>query len=184
MNKADVLAKLDKFKGQPVEIGVQDEGIIIHANIDGHWLFVEGDNLVEVKVNSSDGTYGFSSAIQQQNPFKITYFPFEDVYYVRSYIANDPGDIADKLSGLEPVGTDKSFDDIIKEIEGNDIRKALSPRGNLNVSDVAPGGPYGTFKGSAVSTSRDGIPQYMKDALLKKTENVQEDTQEDTQTDP
>ena len=29
MNKADVLAKLDKFKGQPVEIGVQDEGNIM-----------------------------------------------------------------------------------------------------------------------------------------------------------
>ena len=115
MNKADVLAKLDLFKDKPVEIGIQDEGIIIHANIDGHWLFVEGENLVEVKVNSSDGTYGFSGAIQQVNPFKITYYPIEDVYYVRSYIANDPGDIADKLSGLEPVGTDKSMDDIKKE---------------------------------------------------------------------
>ena len=49
MTKSDVLAKLDQFKDRPVVIGFQDEAIVIHTNVEGHWLFTEGDNLVEVK---------------------------------------------------------------------------------------------------------------------------------------
>lgn len=179
MNKADVLAKLEKFKDRPVVVQIADEAALAYGNIDGHWLFVDGDVLVEVMTNSTDPIYGFSSDVQTVHPFKISYFDMDQVIAVKSFITNDAGDISDNVSGLEPVGTSKSIDDIIKEIESNSIRKALSPRGNLNTPDVAPGGSYGAFKGSAVSTSRDGIPQYMKDALLKKTENAQEDTQTD-----
>lgn len=166
MNKADVLAKLEEYKGRPVEIGLSDEGAMLYSGIEGHWLFVQGDNLVEVKKASGDGTYGFSTVNQNQAPFVVTTVPFDIVNYVRANIRNEPGDIKTMLSGLEPVGTDKALDDIIKEIEGDSIRKAMSPRGNLNTPDVNSKSSYGTFKGSAISTEIDGIPQYMKDDLL------------------
>ena len=48
MQKADVLAKLEEYKGKPIEIGLSDEGAVLHCGIDGHWIFTEGDNLVEI----------------------------------------------------------------------------------------------------------------------------------------
>lgn len=170
MTKADVLAKLEEFKDRPVEIGLSDEGALLYSGIEGHWLFVQGDNLVEIKKNSSDGTSGFSSVNQNQRPFTVTIVPFEIVNYVRTHIKNEPGDIQTIVSSLEPVSTDKSLDAIIKEIESDSIRKAMSPRGNLNVDDVNTKGSYGKFSGTAISTEIGGIPRYMKDDLLNKTE--------------
>lgn len=171
MKKEDVLAKLEEYKDRPIEIGLSDEGAMIYANIDGHWLFTDGgDNLVEIKKNSSDGTYGFSSNNQREHPFVITTTPFDAVMYVKVGIKNASGDIAEKTSGLTPVGTDKTLEEIVKAIESDSVRKANSPRGNLNTPAVAPGGygGYGEFKGSAVSTTIDGVPQYMKDSLIKE----------------
>lgn len=167
MTKADVLAKLEEYKDRPIEIGLSDEGALLYSGIDGHWLFMQGDNLVEVKKNISDGTYGFTSINQQQSPFVMTTVPCEIVNYIRIYITNEPGDIKKTIKDMEVVGVSKSLDEIIKEIEGDSIHKASSPRGNLNVSDVNTKGSYGRFKGTAVSTSIDGIPGYMKDDLLK-----------------
>lgn len=167
MTKADVLAKLEEYKDRPIEIGLSDEGALLYSGIDGHWLFMQGDNLVEVKKNISDGTYGFASINQQQSPFVMTTVPCEIVNYIRIYITNEPGDIKKTIKDMEVVGVSKSLDEIIKEIEGDSIHKASSPRGNLNVSDVNTKGSYGRFKGTAVSTNIDGIPGYMKDDLLK-----------------
>lgn len=170
MTKADVLAKLEEYKGRPIELGLSDEGAMLYSGIEGHWLFVQGDNLVEVKKNSSDGTSGFSTVNQNQRPFTVTIVPFEIVNYVRTHIKNEPGDIQTIITNMEPVGVDKTLDEVIKEIEGDSIRKAMSPRGNLNVSDVNTKGSYGKFSGAAISTEIGGIPQYMKDDLLSKSE--------------
>ena len=96
----------------------------------------------------------------------MTIVPFEIVNYVRTHIKNEPGDIQTIITNMEPVGVDKTLDEVIKEIESDSIRKAMSPRGNLNVSDVNTQGSYGKFSGSAISTEIGGIPQYMKDDLL------------------
>lgn len=168
MLKADVLSKLDEYKGRPVQVGLSDEGICLFGNIDNHWLFIDGDNLVEVKTNTSIENYGTATINQQQSPFVITTVSMDNVVYVRSFIKNDTGDISTMVGSLTPVGTDKSLDEIIKELEGNTVRKAMSPHGNLNTPDVNTKGVYGAFKGSVISTESDGIPKYLKDDLLNK----------------
>lgn len=168
MLKADVLSKLDEYKGRPVQVGLSDEGICLFGNIDNHWLFIDGDNLIEVKTNTSIENYGIATINQQQSPFVITTVSMDNVVYVRSFIKNDTGDISTMVGSLTPVGTDKSLAEIIKELEGNTVRKAMSPRGNLNTPDVNTKGVYGAFKGSVISTESDGIPKYLKDDLLNK----------------
>lgn len=168
MTKADVLAKLEEYKDRPIEVGLSDEGALLYSGIDGHWLFIQGDNLVEVKKNISDGTYGFSTVNQQQSPFVVTTVPCDVVNYVRIYITNEPGDIKKVITNMEVVGVSKSLDEVIKEMEGDSVHKASSPRGFQNVPDVNTKTSYGRFKGTAVSTDIDGIPNYMKDDLLKK----------------
>lgn len=168
MLKADVLSKLDEYKGRPVQVGLSDEGICLLGNIDNHWLFIDGDNLVEVKTNTSIENYGTATINQQQSPFIVTTVSMDNIVYVRSFIKNDSGDISTMIGSLTPVGTDKSLAEIIKEIEGNTVRKAMSPRGNLNTPDVNTKGTYGAFKGSVISTESDGIPKYLKDDLLNK----------------
>lgn len=168
MLKADVLSKLDEYKGRPVQIGLSDEGIVLFGNIDNHWLFIDGDNLVEVRTNTSIDNHGTSTINQQQSPFVVTTVSMDNVVYVRSFIKNETGDIKTMIGSLTPVGTDDSIDTILKAIEGNSVRKAMSPRGNLNSSDVNTKGPYGAFKGSIISTDADGIPQYLRNDLLEK----------------
>lgn len=168
MLKADVLKKLELYKDRPIQVGLSDEGIVLFGNIDNHWLFVDGDNLVEVKSNTSIENYGTATINQQQSPFIITTVSMDNIVYVRSYIKNESGDINTIVGSLTPVGTDDSIADILKAIEGNSVRKAMSPRGNLNTPDVSTKGAYGAFKGSVISTDSDGIPQYLKNDLLNK----------------
>ena len=172
MNKADVLAKLEEYKGRPIQIGLSDEGAMLYSGIEGHWLFVQGDNLVEVRKNTFDSAYGFTSSGQKQSPFSVMVVPFEIVNYVRTFITNEPGDIKKIVtSDMKPVGVvDKTVGDMIAEMERDSIHKAMSPRGNLNTPDVNTKGAYGGFKGSAVSTSIDGLPNYMKKDLLDEKE--------------
>lgn len=169
MNKADVMTKLEEYKGRPIEIGLSDEGAMLFAGIEGHWLFVQGDNLVEIRKNISDGNHGFNTINQQQSPFCVMVVPFEVVNYVRSFITNDPGDVKTMTTGLEPVGTDKSLDEIIKELESDPVRKASSPRGYTNNTNAGFDSPYGKFRGSMLSTDIDGIPKYIRDELTKNS---------------
>lgn len=170
MNKADVMAKLEEYKGRPIQLGLSDEGAMLYSGIEGHWLFVQGDNLVEVRKNTFDSAYGFTTSGQKQSPFSVMVVPFEIVNYVRTFITNEPGDIKKIVtSDMTPVGVDKTIDEMIAEMEGDSIHKAMSPRGNLNTPDVGTNGAYGGFKGSIVSTNIDGIPKYMNDLLDDQT---------------
>ena len=170
MNKADVMAKLEEYKGRPIQLGLSDEGAMLYSGIEGHWLFVQGDNLVEVRKNTFDSAYGFTTSSQKQSPFSVMVVPFEIVNYVRTFITNEPGDIKKIVtSDMTPVGVDKTIDEMIAEMEGDSIHKAMSPRGNLNTPDVGTKGVYGGFKGSVVSTTIDGIPKYMNDLLDDQT---------------
>lgn len=170
MNKADVMAKLEEYKSRPIQLGLSDEGAMLYSGIEGHWLFVQGDNLVEVRKNTFDSAYGFTTSGQKQSPFSVMVVPFEVVNYVRTFITNEPGDIKKIVtSDMTPVGVDKTIDEMIAEMEGDSIHKAMSPRGNLNTPDVGTKGAYGGFKGSVVSTTIDGIPKYMNDLLDDQT---------------
>ena len=71
MNKADVLAKLEEYKGRPIQIGLSDEGAMLYSGIEGHWLFVQGDNLVEVRKNTFDSAYGFTLFLVRRVPFSV-----------------------------------------------------------------------------------------------------------------
>lgn len=168
MLKADVLAKLEEYKDQPIVIGLSDEGQVVYSGLDGHWLFVDGDNLVEIRKTTSEGTYGVAGITQFEHPFAMITVPFEFVEYVKVFIPFAPGAIGDAIASLTPAGTSKSLDEIKSEIESDSILKALSPRGNVNVSDVAPGGSYGPFRGSAISTSIDGLPKYMEKVITNE----------------
>lgn len=166
MNKQDVLAKIEEYKNVPYEIGLADEGVVLHGNVEGHWIFNKGDQLIEIKVNTADGTYGFSNINQKENPFKVTTINFDTINYIRGYINNKKGSIADALNGLTPIGTSLTLSEIQTAMESNSIRKAKSPSGNLNDPHVAPDGEYGAFKGSIVGVGRNAIPKYVTDKLI------------------
>ncbi len=166
MNKSIVLAKLEEYKDRPVELGLIDVKSI-YGNIEGHWLFDNGDCIIHVEKNASNPGYEIPGLTQREKPFAITAIHYDDISYIKSYIAPGPGEVEKDLGSLEPLGTSKSKDDIIKEIQGNSIYKALAPRSFQNVEDVAPGSQYGTFKGSVISTSKEGLPKYY-DKLVNK----------------
>ena len=164
MQKADCLKKLEEYKDRPVVIGGSDQGETFYGNLDGHWLFDEDNFLVEVKTNTMDGTYNFNIVAQTISPFVVTCMPYETINYVKAFSTTDPKDIHSLLKNMTPIGTAKSKDEIIKEIESSTVRKACSVRGHNENTEY--GGPYGTFNGSIISTERNGVPQKVKDDLL------------------
>lgn len=166
MNKSVVLAKLEKYKDRPIELGLLDVGCV-KGNIEGHWLFDGGDCLVHVEKNVGNASYEIPSLTQKEKPFIMTNIYYDDISYIKTYIAPGSGEIDNDLGSFTPVGTSKSSDEILKELQGNSIHKALSPRSFNNVSEVEPGSSYGTFKGSVISTSVDGLPK-IYDNLVKE----------------
>lgn len=166
MNKSIVLAKLEEYKDRPIEIGLLDVKSI-YGNIEGHWLFDGGDCLIHVEKNVSNSSYEIPGLTQRDKPFVMTSIYYEDISYIKSYIAPGAGEIEKDLGSYSPIGTTKSKDDVIKELQGNSIHKALAPRSFQNVDEVAPDLQYGTFKGSVISTSKDGLPKYY-DKLVNK----------------
>lgn len=166
MNKSIVLAKLEEYKDRPIEIGLLDVKSI-YGNIEGHWLFDGGDCLIHVEKNVSNSSYEIPGLTQRDKPFVMTSIYYEDISYIKSYISPGAGEIEKDLGSYSPIGTTKSKDDVIKELQGNSIHKALAPRSFQNVDEVAPDSQYGTFKGSVISTSKDGLPKYY-DKLVNK----------------
>lgn len=168
MTKEEIVAKLTEYADRPVTLGLADQAVVLHSGIEGHWLFLDDENsaLTEVKINtSSQGLYS-ATPNQQEEPFVITTVQMDTVNFIRSYIGGESGSVRTSLTGLAPISTTKSFDDVIKDIESSSVRKASSPTGNLNSPVVAPGGSYGSFKGSYLSTEKEGVPKYVKDKLL------------------
>lgn len=167
MERDVVLDLIEKHKGTPLILGLADQAVVIWAGVEGHWLFTSDTCLVEVRINTStQGLYNNPAVSQTELPFLITYIQYDTINFVRSFVGHEPGDIQTQLEGLSPIHTDKSLSEIMKEIESNSIRKAQSVTGSFNDPIVAPGGPYGSFKGSMVSTEINGLPQYVKDKLL------------------
>lgn len=166
MTKEEILAKIEEYKGRPIIVGLSDAGECLYSGIPGHWLFTQGGFIVEVKVSMAEHMYTIPAISQNIYPFKMTYVPFEIVNYVQTFMGDKPGDIRQLTEDLTPIGTTKTKEEILTEIEGNSVRKTQSVSGNLNDEHVAPGTDYGSFKGSMVSTDKSGLPQYVKDKLL------------------
>ena len=61
MNKEEVLYLFDKYKDRPIEIDTGDSAAVLRGNIDGHWLFLKGDTVVEVKKNTPDGSFNVAN---------------------------------------------------------------------------------------------------------------------------
>lgn len=167
MQREDVIDIIEKYKGKPITLGLADQAVVIWSGIDGHWLFYSDTCLVEIRVNtSSQGLYSHSVVSQTQFPFLITYIQYDTINFIRSYVGTEEGDIQANLEGLTPIHTDKSLQEIAKEIESNSIRKSQSVTGSMNDPVAAPGGTYGSFRGSMISTEINGLPQYVKDKLI------------------
>ena len=167
MERADVIATIEKYKGKPITLGLADQAVVIWSGVAGHWLFYSDTCLVEIRVNtSSQGLYSEFTVSQNKFPFLITYVQYDTINFIRSYVGHEPGDIQATLEGLTPIHTDKSIQEIAKEIESNSVRKSQSVTGSVNDPIAAPGGPYGSFKGSMISTDINGLPQYVKDKLI------------------
>ena len=159
MNKSVVLAKLEEYKDRPIELGLLDVKSV-YGNIKGHWLFDGGDCLIHVEKNVSNASYEIPSLTQREKSFIMTAIYYDDISYIKTFISPGAGEIEKDLGSFNPIGTDKSKDDVIKELQGDSIHKVVAPRSFQNVDDVAPNSSYGTFKGSAISTSIDGLPEY------------------------
>ena len=170
MNKEEVLYLFDKYKDRPIEIDTGDSAAVLRGNIDGHWLFLKGDTVVEVKKNTPDGSFNIANTNQPQCPFKVTMLSFGDIAYIRSFINSDPGDVRKQISDLNPIGTSKNMADILKEIETDTIYNASSATGFLNTEATAPGTMYGNFRGTVLSTEIGGIPQNVVDKVLTPNE--------------
>lgn len=166
MIKADVLKKFEEYKDRPFKIGMSDEGQVLYSGIDGHWVFVDGDNVVGIRKMGINGTYGIPGMTQQESAFSVYTAPMELINYIEGYIPNKAGEVAKALEGLTPAGTSKSLEEIQKILESDSIHKAASTAGGLDVDDKAPGKTYGKFMGSYISTDKDGIPTNVEKALL------------------
>ena len=170
MNKEEVLYLFDKYKDRPFEIDSGDSAAVLRGNIDGHWLFLKGDSVVEVKKNTPDGSFNIANTNQPQCPFKVTVLSFDNIAYIRSFINSDPSDVDNQIGDLEPIGTSKSMADILKEIKTDSIYHASSATGFLNTDATAPGTMYGNFRGSAISTDIGGIPKNVVEKVLTSKE--------------
>lgn len=169
MDKAKVLALLNKYKDVPVEVTDAANSTMFYANIEGRWLFDGGDYLIHVSKNTGNGKFAIADIDQRQRPFTIQYITYDDVMSVRAFIDNKPGSARAIISELTPLGTSKSKDEVLKAIESDSIYKASSTSGYLNASETAPDGAYGRFTGSYISTSKDGIPKNVLEKLINDT---------------
>ena len=170
MNREEVLYMFEKYKDRPIEIDTGDSAAVLRGNIDGHWLFLKGDSIVEVKKNTPDGSFNIADTNQTQCPFKVTMMSFDAIAYIRSFINSDHDDVRKQISDIEPVGTSKNMADILKEIGVDTIYNASSATGFLNTDATAPGTMYGNFRGSVLSTDIGGIPQNVVDKVLTPKE--------------
>jgi hypothetical protein len=167
MDKAEVIAKLNLYKDKPVEVAINGAGdITVYGNMDGRWLFDGGDCLIAIATNTPNGKFDIGGLSQRDYPFTILHIGYDDIVYVKGYIAYDK--VNDTIKNLTPLATDKSINEVVNEIATSSIMKAASPRGFVNANETAPGGSYGRFMGSAISTNIDGLPKYYKDMVDKK----------------
>lgn len=163
MTKAAIQAVLNRFPGQKAEIVGSDAQVSIYVGLSGRYAFFTDDGVAEIKINSSNPQMGVMGMSQTESPFIYTFLSYDDVEIVKVYCGD--ADMSEALTGLEPVDSNLSIDDIIKAVQAAPVNKALSPRGNLNSAPTEPGSAYGEFKGTAITTDKNGFPEYMKKVL-------------------
>lgn len=160
MTKAAIQDALNRFKGKPAKIVGTDSSVAIYVGLEGRWAFFTNDGIAEVRSNTiGSHHFGVSGMSITESPLSYVFISFDDIESVEVYCQDT--DMAEALSGLTPVDENKSFDDCLKEIQSASINKAMSPRGNLNTAPTGFDSSYGKFMGSAISTDKEGFPDYM-----------------------
>lgn len=121
MEKTEVVNILNKLKDSPLMV-VFDEGTRMYSGLDDFYIFAGDKYLVQVCKNAgpydNTMTQGFT---QQDSAYKIMYGDYENISLIISFKCNTPKDVFDQLTGLTPVGTTKSLEDIKKLISADKL---------------------------------------------------------------
>lgn len=173
MTKEEVLEKFEQFKGKPIKIFC-DNAIFMYVGIEGHWVFTDDTGVLEIRKNGPADPSGVPGMDQNESPFVITYTEWEHIQYIMGYLPPDTQKITNILQNLTPIGTDKSIDEIIKDITSDRILMSASPRGWID-DERAFSDSYGQFPGFSISTSVNGPDPYVKHLLKKQEEKKQEE---------
>lgn len=153
MTKEEVLAKIEAYKGNPIEIFC-DNTIILYAGLDGHYVFEDegGLGLIEITKNSSKGLSGVNGVTQTEAPYVIQYAPYEMIQYMRAYVAVGKDTIPTVVNAsLKAVNDDRSTAEILKEIMSDPIMSARSTRGYQYDERYHLPGEYGGFRGGVIT---------------------------------
>lgn len=116
IEKADVIALLNKLKGAPAMI-IFTEGTRMYTGIDDFYLFAGDKQLVQVCKNANpyEGTV-IHGMTQQDSAYKTIYGDYDDIAIIISFKGNTVKDVLDQINGLTPIGTELSINDIKKKI--------------------------------------------------------------------
>ena len=121
MTKAEVLDILNSLKDKPFMV-IFNEGTRMYSGIDDFYLFAGDKSLIQVCKNANpyEGTAveGFT---QQNSAYKMLYGDYDEVNIIITFGLNTPKEVMSKITGLAPVGTSKTLDDIKKLIEADKI---------------------------------------------------------------
>lgn len=165
MTKDQVLKKLEEYKGRPVEIFL-DNANYMYIGVEGHWVFEDETGLTEIAVNTAGVTPGVAGMTQNESPFVILHTEWDTIQYIRGYIGPYADKIIEITQDLKPIATDKTLKEIQDEIVTSQVMLSKSPT-TFNRRDEVATDSYGQFTGSAISTSKDGVPY----AIKKMAEN-------------
>ena len=111
IEKADVIALLNKLKGAPAMI-IFEDGTRMYTGIEDFYLFAGDKQLVQVCKNANpyEGTV-IQGMTQQDSAYKTIYGDYDDIKIIISF-----KDVIDQINGLTPIGTELSLNDIKKKI--------------------------------------------------------------------
>lgn len=172
MTKEEVLEKLEQYKGRPIEIFC-DNAIHMYIGLAGHWVFSDDTGILEIRKNAVSDKGDINGMGQYESPFVITYTEWEHIQYIIAYIPPDAEKIKSILDALTPVGTDKTKEEISKEILTDSIIQAkMAIPSNFN--SLYATDPYGQFPGYDVSTSINGPSKLIKH-IIKETNKKSEE---------
>lgn len=160
MTREEVLKKLEEYKDRPIEIFL-DNANYMYIGVEGHWVFEDETGLTEISVNTAGITPGVAGMTQKESPFVIFHTEWDTIQYIRGYIGPYPSKVLEVTANLAPIGTSKTLEEIQKEISSAKVMLANSPTGFSNRDEVATDS-YGQFTGSAVSVTKDGIPEAVR----------------------
>lgn len=168
MTRDEVLKKLEEYKDRPIEIFL-DNANYMYIGVEGHWVFEDETGLTEISINTAGITPGVRGMTQNESPFVILHTEWDTIQYIRGYIGPYPDKILEVTNNLTPIGTSKTLTEIQNEIATSRVMMSSHPTGFSNRDEVATDS-YGQFTGTAVSTSKFGVPEAIKKMAEKSNQ--------------